>query len=409
MNVQLITERQIESASEVTINSFTRPIALDDFDYNIIDLSSKELWNNDGPYPNTINQYGDICSLEEMIKQTRKSCVIFLLPQNYEYNYCFYCDEYTQHKKIKDLIVDAEFIQLLETILPYSVATNLIYEPTYTSAGILKYSADFHFVNQCGETITKSDKSEKITTIRIGNNRYFTTLDICRFIPELLHFINSFLIECDIENAPQWVRDYSFNDDSIQRELISENQKKISGLKKMIEDSENILAENNRFKSILFSNGDALVDVVFDILEQLMDYDLSGFKDIKGEDFLIKKGNDVFIGEIKGITSNVKNEFISQLDYHCQTYIDDYLTDEHSKDNIFGILIVNPFRTKKLEDREPVNERQIKLAERNGSLIIETKTLLKVFELYKKDIIKSDKVIQVFKQKTGLLSINDFN
>ena len=82
------------------------------------------------------------------------------------------------------------------------------------------------------------------------------------------------------------------------------------------------LKENLRYKSILYSNGDDLVRVVFEILENILDCDLSKFEDIKKEDFLIKKDNYTFIGEIKGVTSNVKNEHISQVDVHYQKYMD---------------------------------------------------------------------------------------
>ena len=79
------------------------------------------------------------------------------------------------------------------------------------------------------------------------------------------------------------------------------------------------------------------------------------------------------------ITSNVKSEHISQLDVHFQTY-KDKLTEEEREENVHQLLIINPFRTKPLEEREPVNQQQIDLAERNGCLIIETNTLLRIFE-----------------------------
>ena len=146
--------------------------------------------------------------------------------------------------------------------------------------------------------------------------------------------------------------------------------------------------------------------MVFDILEKLLDCDLSSFVDEKKEDFRIEKESLVFIGEIKGITSNVKNENISQLDVHYQSYLDE-IEDEHKQKDVKAILIINPLRNKMLEERDPVNERQIELAKRNGSLIIETVTLLKMFELFTNGVLSSERCLKILEEKTGILSIDD--
>ena len=66
-------------------------------------------------------------------------------------------------------------------------------------------------------------------------------------------------------------------------------------------------------KSVLYTNGDELVQVVFEILEELLGCDLSQFVDLKKEDFLFTIEDTTFIGEIKGVNSNVKNPNITQL------------------------------------------------------------------------------------------------
>lgn len=81
--------------------------------------------------------------------------------------------------------------------------------------------------------------------------------------------------------------------------------------------------------------------------------------------------------EIKGINSSVKSENISQLDVHYQGYIDE--NTEVDSDKVRAILIINHQRNKPIESREPVHTRQIELAKRNRSLIVETITLLKLF------------------------------
>ena len=144
------------------------------------------------------------------------------------------------------------------------------------------------------------------------------------------------------------------------------------------------------------------------MLEALLDCDLSSFKDEKAEDFLIKKDKHTFIGEIKGVTSNVKSEHISQLDVHYQTYLDK-LRENTEDEKVHQLLILNPLRNKPLQSREPVHEIQIKLAKRNECLIIETVTLLRIYEQFLMKKITSEQCMEVFSTETGLLSLEMFN
>ena len=98
----------------------------------------------------------------------------------------------------------------------------------------------------------------------------------------------------------------------------------------------------------------------------------------KKEDFLFEIDDNVFIGEIKGVRHNVKNENISQLDVHFQGYLDEH--EEKDPNSVKALLIMNHQNNKAPEEREPVKDTQINLAKRNGSLIIETAVLLKLLE-----------------------------
>jgi hypothetical protein len=72
---------------------------------------------------------------------------------------------------------------------------------------------------------------------------------------------------------------------------------------------------------------------------------------------------------------------------------------------VCAILIINHQRNKPLENREPINENQINLSKRNGSLIIETITLLELFEKFKFGEITSEECIEMLSQNTGLLRL----
>ena len=157
------------------------------------------------------------------------------------------------------------------------------------------------------------------------------------------------------------------------------------------------------YKSVLITNGNELVDVVFEILEKMLNCDLSNFKDEKKEDFLIRLSDITFIGEIKGVTSNVKNEHISQVDVHYQSYVDK-LQEDGITENIKQILIINPFRTKELSNRDEVHENQIKLAKRNECLVITTETLLYIFERFLKNELDTEHIIKAFTNNIGILT-----
>ena len=145
--------------------------------------------------------------------------------------------------------------------------------------------------------------------------------------------------------------------------------------------------------------------MVFEILQELLKCDLSDFEDEKEEDFCMKIGEKIFIGEIKGVNHNIKSQNISQLDVHYQNYLDE--NPDKTEEDIKALLIMAHQKNKSLENREPVHEKQIQLAMRNRSLIIETITLLRLFEKYKNGEISSDDCIELFSKNIGLLKIED--
>ena len=169
-----------------------------------------------------------------------------------------------------------------------------------------------------------------------------------------------------------------------------------------LEKNKNIslIAENNYYKSILISSGDELVKTVFDILGKILNYNFDDFTDIKKEDFIFEYNNMLFIGEIKGVNENVKNKHISQLDNH----LDDLEYDEE-KFTPKKLLIINHQRKSPLAERAEVDPKQIDKAIRDDVLIIETITLLKLYEKFLNDEITKEEVYAIFRDKTGLLKI----
>ncbi len=148
-----------------------------------------------------------------------------------------------------------------------------------------------------------------------------------------------------------------------------------------------------------------MVEVIFEILEFIFDISLDEFNDEKREDFLFKKDAITYIGEIKGVTSNVKYENISQLEVHYSKYLDK-LQEDGITENIKKILIMNYERTKDINMRDEINQMQIDLAKKNETLIIDTKTLLTLYEKLLQGIITKDKVINYIKDNSGIVDLD---
>lgn len=416
MKIQIIGEKvNFETHRDITQSTFDAPRSLDEFDVNIIDLSNEKVWYNFGDNIRNVNRSNDFKSIQTMVRKKRLTKVVFVFPQNgkfyYNYGYSGYNashESYLNSVVIKDRI-GVIYDNIIEKMLPTGILPiQPVFEPTKTSITPNTYEADFYFEGNY-PVLTKSNYSDKATTIHIPSNEiYLTTLNIMVSADMLLHFLYAMFGNKVKSDIPEWMSNIRFGDDEKQREIIRSSLEMIKIEQQKIESAEQKIEENDRYKSILYTNGDELVEVVFEILEKLLDCDLSDFVDKKKEDFLIKKSGCTFIGEIKGITSNVKNANITQVELHYQEYTDK-LSEGGQSEKVQPILIINPSRNKEPQQRDPVDEQQIALARRNNCLIIETMTLLRIFEKFLAGEISSDKCIEVFSTCTGLLNESHFD
>lgn len=411
MKIQIITNVMDWKigGKNITFSELSNPKTFDSFDINIIDLQDEGLWINDGSDCSTINSMGDFRSLQVLVESTSKAKVIIALPQNYT----FYFDEnrygegYNYSFILKNRIEVLK--SLLSNILPKDLQTNhgynynLAFENATTTCGNSIFESAFYFSEfPYKADVTKADDSGKATTIKTSNNCFLTTLFLSSEKCKLKDFFDVIGLSDNKIIYPQWLIDYDRFDDAKHKQLIGENKTKIELLKNEIKKSNEQLNKNLRFKSILTENSTNLVVVIFDILEDIFSYDLSGFKDEKREDFLIELEKCTFIGEIKGINSNVKNENISQLEVHYQIHMDK-LAENNKKENVKALLVINPQRNKPINERDEVHKNQIELAKRNGSLIIPTITLLSIYEKFLEKQITSEQIIELFLNQSGLI------
>lgn len=411
MKIQIIcNNKNIKSNDyEITYSPFGAPQTFDSFDVNIIDLQDESVWRNEGSSAQELNCSNDFKSLHTLIESAKKSKCIILFPHNFIMRYhklSLPNPRYEYSYLLKDRL--NWLSDILDTLLPRNnhaiFKYNLVYELSKTKCGGGEFNSAFCFDAGANIAITKAEGSGKATTIKFTEKSILTTLILAN--KSLKDFLEAIGIKDDKRDYPDWLKELDRFDDVAQREKIEESNRKVDELKCVIAQSNAKLDKNLWYKSMLTENDKALVEVVFDVLQRMLGCDLSEFVDEFNEDFLIRLESVTFVGEIKGVTSNVKNEHISQLDVHYQTYCDK-LIEEGKEERVKALLIINPQRNKPISERGEINERQIELAERNKSLIILTEDLLTIFEKFTAGELSGEKILNAFETRTGLLKSSE--
>ena len=399
--IQVLTYKGNEEEFQgngIKVNKIHDAESLDSFEINIISLQDSDMWVTSARGIGTINPINDLKSLSLMIRNSNKTSIVILLPQNIKYAYCLESGYKTRYCELKNMI--EQYKAILSVIFPVAESLKIVYENTITRIEKYGISSAFYF-NRCGvPVLTKSEKSNKETTIKV-DNLILSTLDFSDF-EEIISFLRYIGLLKEKTKSPEWMEEVKMFDDNSQLNIIKENNDMIKTAHENISKAMEVIDKNNRYKSILYTTGDELVEVVFEILQEMLGCDLSEFTDKKKEDFKFTLGDKVFIGEIKGVTPNVKKANVSQLDVHVQEYMDE---NDEQAENIIALLIINHQRGKAISERERVHEEVIKLAERNDSLIVDTMVLLKLFEQYTLKEKSREECIELLENNTGLLEI----
>ena len=377
-----------ENLALSTINRFS---ALEAFDYTLIDLNYNKLWNykkEQGKFEEDTN----IKTLTDSIKENDK--IIIILPSNKEYHITdTFSSETKQIKNDTSIITKFlnDYFGIEEITLAYGVNETIINDE--------EIGSDFYFQDTPNFKILTKNSIHKPTTIQ-RKNYVLTTIQLS-YGKDIKNFINQ-IFNPSVENIPDWFDEIEMFDDKEQKLQIKENEDKIKSLEEDITNAENKLKENNYYKSILYKQGKPLVKVVFKMLEEMLNCDLSKFKDIYKEDFLLEFDDVTFIGEIKGVNSNVKNKHLSQLDDHVSDR-EDYLKEKDLEENIKPLLIENTFIETKPSEREEVDDATIKKAkEKYQSLIITSIPFLELYQSFKNGEITTEEIKNRFKDEIGL-------
>ncbi|MDT2814348.1 hypothetical protein P7H75_05775 [Vagococcus carniphilus] len=375
---------------------FGSPKSLDGFDVNIFDMTSQYFWNSDSITNVELTVDDDLRLIKTMITNSKKVKLLIMLPNNLVMTHGY------MRTELKNMLEEFKINLGKLVMCPFS---EIGFEPTDNKVINKDVQADFYFLN--GDKVhTKSLYSEKETTVsNLEKTIYFTSLDINGFdLNELECYLNKIeLTQEQLEREPDWMGGIEMFDDNEQLEKIQIAEQKINDEKKLISQSNAILERNKRYKSILYTQSDNLVEVVFEMFEEMLNIDLSGFVDKKKEDLLFELNGNIFIVEIKGLTSNIKMNNLSQLDRHYADYIDEH--PDVNTNIIYKLLVVNSQRTLPVEERKEMHESQLEAAtKRYEQLIIETPELLKLYEKYRNGDITREEIINLF-QQTGKLTI----
>jgi len=406
--IQIVTHNKFEVSEDVRINTFKSFDSLSDYDVNVIDLRGTTVWRNtsnnkDFRSEESINIMDDIIALSKQIKNTNSE-VLVILPQELLYTWTYGAE--TKGKSLRNMI------SVVKTIICNLVGIekdsyDLLNGKTSTTLGNHIYSCDYTFnVSSIFNKLTYSKSGTSATTIKHFNrNLYLTTLDF-ESTDKVKHFLTEVnLIDKRTESRPIWMEEILMFDDDVQHHTILNCRSEIEQKQNQILEAEKILFQNDRYKSILFTQSDSLVEIVFEILEIILGCKLKEFVDIKKEDFSFKINDEYFIGEIKGVNSNVQGRHLSQLENHYRGFLDDNGTVQGT--NVHALLIINHQKDKPLSERVQIHENQIKLAKRNGSLIIETHQLLKMLERFKSGELSRDDCLKLLRKKdSGVLTIH---
>lgn len=218
-----------------------------------------------------------------MINNSKKSKIIICLPSNIYYQWEFYDEK--RKVQLKDII--STFSGILSQLIPLE-KLNIVYENSNTVIGNESVNAAFYFNNTRYNNVTVSKDSDKPTTI-MSESIIVTSLNIIQKDNSnlLKMYLNEIgLLKEEIE-FPEWLYRYNFNDDEMQNSNIEQAKEQIKLQKEIIDKANQKLQKNLYYKSILYNNSDALVEVVFEILEYIFDISLSDFNDEKKRRFSI--------------------------------------------------------------------------------------------------------------------------
>ena len=404
MKIQIVTNKEMNYGDSIRVNSINSPMSFDDYDVNIVDLTTDSLWRYREYQLKTIDAIADFKSVGEIVAKTQKSTTVFVLPQNCPLCWHYYEGVYKDKDELKNKL---RFLveKILIEIIPIRIHSflELTYERNRTRVDGRVFDSDFFFSSDFindRNSITKST-SGKATTIKTNEGYIITTCNIMESRESIADFIDKVLPSDTLSEMPGWAEEYNFYNDVELKRKVNDEKEIIREAQCRLDELTELIAENNHYKSVLFSSGDQLVKVVFEIIQKMLRVDLSRFVDEFKADFIIELPDKVFVGEIKGVNTNVQYVHVDQAVRHFCEYADEH--PDYDDNRIKPLLIINRLRNTPISDREPINDKQNNYAKNSNCLIIDTSTLLKLYEKVLSNEITEEECERLLFESSGEL------
>lgn len=229
-------------------------------------------------------------------------------------------------------------------------------------------------------------KKNNIIIMHDPNIRYYgqNQLDVSR-MPNMIKYILQ-TSEEESNEIVDWLDKVNILDDIKLNLKLLQNKEKIDELlneQSLLKEKQN---QNDFYKSILYSSGDKLVEVVEKILEEMLEISIDD-KDLKKQDLYFKLNDKNILVEIKGVNHPFQRDNISQVKRHIKDYADEHEIYGADVEKLCkGVLIINPYSLHDLKDKiskEFYSKEVIADAEYEKICTIDTLTLLNYYSKWK--------------------------
>lgn len=208
----------------------------------------------------------------------------------------------------------------------------------------------------------------------------------------------------NIEEFPDWVDELKILDEIKIEEKVAEIELKVQELENKKEKYLEELGKNRKYKELLFTSGEALVEIVKEVLMEMMEISIQDI-DVKKEDLSFELKNKKVLVEVKGINTAIKRENVSQIQRHIEDDArENNVEDDEIPEKYKGLLIINPYIKLSIQERkqkEFYSKTVIGDLNHYDICAIDTITLLGMFNKYRagekidlKEIILNSNYIQ---------------
>ena len=211
-------------------------------------------------------------------------------------------------------------------------------------------------------------------------------LDVSR-MTNMIKFILQ-IVKKESKEKVGWLKNIKILDDVEIRKKINKNNKAMESLLKEKTKLDNKIKENEYYKSILYSSGEELVEVVKVILEEMLNIDVSDI-DLKKHDLYFNLDKKNILVEVKGVNDPFRRENISQIKRHIKDFAEENeIYGEDVDKKCKGVLIINPYCRHDLKEKilkEFYSKEVIADAEYEKVCTLDTLTLLNYYSKWRND------------------------